>query len=62
MNLISLLHNNFEQYIKDQYVVINSDEISMKMPTIHIIGMNDFQETLNEYLNYRLTIVLYELI
>ena len=48
MNLISLLHNNFEQYIKDQYVVINSDEISMKMPTIHIIGMNDFQETLIE--------------
>ena len=52
MNLISLLHNNIEQYIKDNYVIIDSDEISMKMPIIHIIGMNDFQETLNEYLNY----------
>ena len=52
MNLISLIHNNFEQYIKEHYVVIDSDEISMKMPTIHIIGMDDFQETLNEYLNY----------
>jgi hypothetical protein len=54
MNLISLLHDNLEQYIKDHYVVIDSDEISLKMPTIHIIGMNDFQETLNEYLNYSL--------
>ena len=52
MNLISLIHNNFEQYVKDHYVVIDSNEISMKMPIIHIIGMNDFQETLNEYLNY----------
>ena len=24
----------------------------MKMPTIHIIGMGEFQETLDEYLNY----------
>ena len=52
MNLISLLHTNIDQYIENNYVVINSDEISMKMPTIHIIGMTDFQETLNEYLNY----------
>jgi hypothetical protein len=47
MNLISLLHTNIDQYIENNYVVINSDEISMKMPTIHIIGMTDFQETLN---------------
>ena len=52
MDLISLFNTNIEQYIKNTYVVIDSSEISMKMPTIHIIGMGEFQETLDEYLNY----------
>jgi hypothetical protein len=52
MNLISLLHTDIEQYIQDTYIVIGSDEISMKMPTIHIIGMTNFQETLTDYLDY----------
>ena len=50
MDLISLFNTNIEQYIKNTYVVIDSSEISMKMPTIHIIGMGEFQETLDEYL------------
>lgn len=51
MNLISS-NTNIDQYIKKTYVVINSNDISLKMPTIHIIGMNDFSETFGEYLDY----------
>ena len=52
MELISFLNTDIEQYIKDTYIVINSNEISIQSPTIYIIGMKDFQETFNEYLDY----------
>ena len=50
MNLISL--SNLEEYIINTYIIINSDELSINLPITHIIGMKDFQETFNDYLDY----------
>jgi hypothetical protein len=44
--------SNLEQYIKKTYIIINSSELSLNSPIIHIIGMKDFQETFNDYLDY----------
>ena len=50
MNLISI--SNLEQYINKTYIIINSSELTKHLPIVNIIGMGDFQETFNDYLDY----------
>ena len=43
LNSLSDSSSNLEQYIKNTYIIINSNELTHSFPIIHIVGMKDFR-------------------